>query len=707
MRTDKPNLTPQQEAIASHRDGALLVLAGAGSGKTATLIERVGRLIEYGMDPRKIMLTTFSVKAADEISNRLEARFGHDGSEVEVSNFHRWGLNFLRKYQDLFGLPEGASWGVLDDSDQKRMLAELGKAACQQQNQEYKKFRGHLLEKFGYWSLLKQSAVQPRSRQKALEALAKMEAHQTGKKPQAATLWDQMAAQILIDYENEKYEAAYLDFDDMLLKPAQALYKYPEIAKGLAREHMDIMVDEAQDTNRVQYAMIKAVAQHHGRLTFVGDDDQTIYGWRGARPQNIRDFIKDFNAPIKRLEQNFRSHPGIVDAAGRLITHNKSRLPKNPFSKNTKGAAPILATHYEDREMSAAIVERIQSLQSEGVPLGDIAILYRTNRMTQLLEPAIKQAGIPYTVVGGMSFYERQEIKAARAVATLGQKPMDFVQLRNLQPYMDGVGMAGLNQYIEAMEENELTCLDVAMIPGDGALHYGKRGLQIQEFLRQLYVMHLDIVDEDMYPGQAARYMVDWMINGPMKILEREKDDVQRLRREENLERLCHEVKQNAPDDWIAYMIDAPISDYMLTDDKAETLTLSTVHRSKGLEWPHVIVAGFSEGLMPLDRDRMNGKPAKRLEDLPPDDRARALSQQEEERRLIYVALTRGAESVWLGHANEVRFAGSEPMLLNVSPAAKEMGMELTPHNKQVLAIHEEEEPTNRGSGILAAAGLA
>jgi superfamily I DNA/RNA helicase len=342
------------------------------------------------------------------------------------------------------------------------------------------------------------------------------------------------------------------------------------------------------------------------------------------------------------------------------------------------------------------------------VPLGDVAILYRTNRMAQLLEPAIKNAGIPYTVVGGMSFYERAEIKAARAVATLGCKPGDFLQLKNLQPYIDGVGEAGLNQYLEAMKDNEMNCLDVAMMPGDGALHYGKRGLQLQDFLKSLYLMHLEIVDEDMYPGQATRHMVDWMINGPMKILEREKDDVLQKRREEHLERLCHEVQENAPEDWMAYMMDAPISDYMLSDDKGETLTLSTVHRSKGLEWPHVMIAGFSDGLMPLDRDRLNGKPPRRPEDMSADDRARALSQKEEERRLVYVALTRGAESVWLGHANEMRFAGSEPMLLNVSPAAHEMGMELTPHNKMVLSIHNDEsESMNGGNDILASARLA
>lgn len=668
------SLTQQQEQIANHVDGAMIVLAGAGSGKTATLVQRVGRLIDRGINPRTIMLVTFSRKAAKEIKVRLAREFGMNGEDVVVDTFHGFGYRFLREYKDMFGLKEDQDWVILTENEQRRLMNEIGKPLADEANVEAKELRKRLKDDFSLWSLMKQSGVCPGNMSDALMALEKARCTKTGATPnyEKVSMLDRLSAQTLVQYEKDKRNGGYLDFDDLLLLPTRALKKYPQVAQGLSLQHQYIMVDESQDTNAVQYWMTKAIAEHHNNLVMVGDDDQGIYTWRGARVANLRRFIEDFKAPVAKLEQNFRSHSQIVTTAGNLIRHNRARLSKKPFSANDDGSLPEVRVSSEDRDMARSIVDQIQQLYDQGADYNDIAILYRTNRMTTILEPALKQAHIPYSVVGGMSFYERQEIQAATSCVRAANKWDDWMALRSLQPYIDGVGKKGINDTIKALQEYGENMLTLAI--HDTPQQFGKAGIRIKQFLAEVF-SHTYCDSEEKTQAQKAARLIQWMKDGPMKILDREKDDVQRVKRSQNLDLLVEEISRAEPECYMEYLMEGPISDFVEASDDEDRITLSTIHRSKGLEWPHVIIAGMSDGLMPLDSAKMSGKPSvARNEQADADDDG---GKPEEERRLAYVAATRAADTLTMHHAELYHFPGSEPVMTDPSPYIQEMGLHI------------------------------
>lgn len=674
------NLTAQQEKIANHIDGPMIVLAGAGSGKTATLIKRTGRLLDAKIMPRSILLMTFSRKAAKEIKLRLARDLGFDGEDVLVDTFHGFGYRFMRQYKDMFGLTEDREWVILTENEQTRMRNEIGKGLAEDSNVDPKEVRKAIKNGFGLWSLMKQSGICPGNVSDALMELEKARCRKTGDTPnhEKVSLMDRITAQTLVQYEKDKRSGGYLDYDDLLLLPARALKKFPEVAKGLAMQHQFIMVDESQDTNAVQYWMTKAIAEQHGNLVMVGDDDQGIYTWRGARVANLRRFIEDFKAPITKLEQNFRSHSNIVSSANRLIRHNRARLAKQPFSENQHGALPLVKVAQRDREMADQIVDQIVDLQSKGAPLNDIAILYRTNRMTTILEPALKQARIPYTVVGGMSFYERSEIQAACACVRIAMKFDDWMALKSLQPYIDGLGTKGLNDTIKRLQENNVNMIGLAL--HEAPQQFGKGGIRLKDFLMGI-IMHTHNGSDGMSQVELVRRLVQWMKDGPMKVLDREKDDVVRVKRSENLDLLIEEIRQANPPCFMEYLMEGPISDHVEGSEDEDKVTLSTIHRSKGLEWPHVVIAGMSDGLMPLDSGKMSGRPAAKEADDPDDDGGKP----EEERRLAYVAATRAATSLTLYHADLYQFPGSEPVVTDPSPFIKEMGLEIPEAIKETM----------------------
>lgn len=696
-------LTPDQAKIAEHRDGPMIVLAGAGSGKTATLVERVGHLIPKGVSPSSILLLTFSRKAATEIKARLAARFDVDGESVVVDTFHGFGFRFLRENKALFDMDEDDNWAILTENDQRRMLNELAKPLLEKNNIEGRKFRKFLGEKFRQWSLLKQDCKLPGNQHDALKALAEAQQRQTGEQQMKLQPWDYLAADVLLAYEKEKREGGYLDYDDLLLHTVKALIKNPAVALDLSFRHSYMMVDESQDTNLVQYLMVRQIGKNHGNVVMVGDDDQSIYGWRGARVANLRRFISDFGASTVRLEQNFRSPSSIVNGARNLISNNQARLPKNPFSANEHGELPSLRAAETDRDMAWDIVRDIQAKYDAGVPLRDIAVLYRTNRMTQVLEPALKRAGLPYVVVGGMSFYERAEIQTVLACVRISSKPDDWQAMMSLQPYIDGVGKKGLKDVIDNLKDADKTLLDLALCQGDAARQYGKAGLTLQRFAADMF-LNAVIDNAGETAGDKAEFFVQWMKDGPMKILDREKDETLRLKREQNLEQLVHEIRESETDDWLDYLLESPISDYIASKEGLDCLTLSTVHRSKGLEWPHVMIAGFSEGLMPFEPQRLRGESAPKENEEDDEDGGRP----EEERRLCYVAMTRAEQDVTFYHANLYRFPGSEPAALALSPYAREIGLEITPDAAEVLSAYDDDyEDTSVSSGLFGRLGVA
>ncbi|MGX1201233.1 ATP-dependent helicase [Marinobacter sp. MBR-105] len=680
-------LTPDQYKVATHIDGPLIVLAGAGSGKTATMVERTDHLIQQNIPPTTILLVTFSRKAATELGNRISARSGWEGEGVVVDTFHSFGYRFLRNNKELFGLSEDQHWAILGENDQRRMLNELAKPLLDEQNIDARKFRKYLLQKFSDWSLLKQDGKRPGNRHDTMKALAEVHQKKTGDHQIKLQPWDHIVAEVLQAYEQEKHKGAYLDYDDLLLHTLQALVKYPAVAESLAQQFRYIMVDESQDTNLVQYMIIRQIGKHHKNVVMVGDDDQSIYRWRGARVANLRRFIKDFGARTTRLEENFRSYSGIVEGAKRLIAHNQARLPKNPYSKIATGDRPELRAFYTDREMANDIVEQVKRKHDAGVPLKDMAVLYRTNRMTQILEPALKRAGIPYSVVGGMSFYERAEIQAVQACARIAWKHDDWQALKNLEPYIDGVGKKGLSDAIEKLKDDGMNLLEFML--HESPQQYGKAGIRLREFVEGVILNSLAKYGlEGFTQADIAEHLIQWMKDGPMKILDREKDDVLRERREQNLEQLLHEIAQAKPENFFLYMMEAPLSDYVASKDDQDHLTLSTIHRSKGLEWPHVLIAGFSDGLMPFEPEKLrSGVPGSSTQ---AEDDSEDGGRPEEERSLCYVAMTRAMENVSFYHANYYSFPGSEPAALELSRYSDEIGLDISPQAAEVLSAYDE-----------------
>lgn len=673
---EQVTLTSDQEAIATHTRGPALVLAGAGSGKTATLIERAARLIESGEAvPSDLLMLTFSRKAAREMKVRLRQRLSKvDADGVRVDTFHGFGYQFMREHKTEFGLEDDERFAILSESDQKRMLTELCQNVSQSAGLDNKKLRKQITAMFKVWSKLKQDGVCPSDPGKALDRIMKAQASDSdrgGEAQRPPTSFETSGAQVLVEYERQKRTDRYLDFDDLLLLPARMMHRNPDLAHEISKWHPFLMVDESQDTNFVQYVMVRQIGSDHKNVMMVGDDDQSIYAFRGARVANVKRFAHDFGAQVMRLEQNFRSHPGIVEPANSLIQNNQARMPKEPYSEKPDGTPPIVNMADTDREMARDIVAHIQKRLDEGANHNDIAIVYRTNRMAQVLEPSLKREGIPYSVVGGMSFFERSEIQAVINCVRLAEKPDDWQALKALQPYIDRVGAKGMSELVNNMKEGSRNLLDLAFMKPEQIKDVGKAAERVQSFYNELLINTL--VDADtMDPEQLTRRLVEWVKDGPMQLLEREKDEALRRKRHQNLEQLVEEVGTSGTEDFMDYLLQTPISDYQ-ADEQKEKVTLSTIHRMKGLEFPHVIIAGMSDGLIPYDPAAIRGEGMSLQEGAGEDEDDGG--RPEEERRLAYVALTRGQETVYIASAREYRFPGSDPVTLQPSRYVSEMGL--------------------------------
>lgn len=692
----QPKLTPSQSVIADHKDGPAIVLAGAGSGKTATLIERCKRLTHRHMiSPTNQLVLTFSRKAATEIRNRLKLGLAEQAKDLTVDTFHGFGYQFLRRQKEMYGLAEDQNWVILDSTDQNRLIMELATPLIDEAQLDKKKFRPFMKKQFSAWSLMKQDVIIPQSPQDAHAKLYEICQKQGIKIPFPS--WLAVAAKTLHAYEQYKSDNHYLDYDDLITKPLIAIVKHPEISEALSRRFTHIMVDESQDTNLAQYLMIKHIGKHHKNVVMVGDDDQSIYGWRGARVANLRKFMLDFGAKEVRLEENFRSQPKIVQAASKLISHNTSRLVKNPYSNREEALDPALHCFPDDRAMGSMLMKHVQFMRSRGAAWSDIAILYRTNRMALLLEPHFKRAGIPYRVVGGMSFFERAEVKAAIQCIRLVEKPDDWEALKNLVPYLDGIGKKGMADFVGVMKQHNLSLFDLVEdtqnLPVSGKV------------AEKLAAFYLDLLDHTLVAGNkhgdaAMGVFVDWLAEGPLKVLEREKDDAIRYRRQMNLDLLKQDLEASCTaEDWMQYFLDTPLSDSLESTEDEDCVTLSTVHRSKGLEWPYVIVAGFSDGLMPFDPSNIGVKSDDTSEEDSEDG-----GKPEEERRLGYVAMTRAEHEVHFYHADVYNFPQS-PVGLEVSRYAREMGLTIRPavtsQAKATQSIHAPSEDTGSVSAFM------
>jgi len=611
------DLNPQQREAVIHRGAPLLVLAGAGSGKTRVITYRIANLIIGGTPPGTVLAVTFTNKAAEAMRARTDillADGGHSASGLWIGTFHSICARLLRMYGEVLGLPR--NFVIYDDDDQlsllRRVQADLGIG------------ENLLAAKEVRWRLdrAKNEGIGPR-RYEGQDEIT------------------DMVARIYVEYERRLLASAAVDFGNLLLKAVELLDADPTLAERLSRRFEHVLVDEFQDTNTVQYELVRRLSAIHNNLCVVGDDDQSIYGWRGADVRNILGFEKDHpDAAVVKLEQNYRSTQVILDVAAGVIEGNVGRKPKRLWTESS-GGAPVVLTECEDERAEAqTVLTNMQLLrQTEHRTFGDFAVFYRTHAQSRVIEEALRSTRppIPYAVVGGIRFYDRAEIKDLLAYLKVLANPADDVALlRIINVPTRGIGTSTLEHAAAFATHHGLSLLQsvrqCADEHGPGILKSGPRN-KLSRFCQLLDELLGEM--PTLPPSELAERVLE-----RTGYLERLAIDgtPEAQSRVENLMELVaslrdHERRSNAPT-LIEFLEQAALaSDVDGYAEQEGQVTLMTVHSAKGLEFPVVFIIGLEQGIFPHSRS---------LNDL---------SQMEEERRLAYVAITRARQRLFLSLA--------------------------------------------------------
>lgn len=618
-------LNPQQREAVEHVEGPLLILAGAGSGKTRVITHRISRLImTNGVYGPSILAVTFTNKAAGEMRDRVLKFVGGARRDAgpTVSTFHSFCVRLLRRDGDpLAAIRPGftRTFNIYDDDDQLTLLKQIFK-------------RLGLDDKF----------MQPRA---ALSRISHAKNHQQTPVDFYRMQGDPKLSKLAVvyeHYENGLRQANALDFDDLLLETVRLLRNDAVTREAWNRRLQFLMIDEYQDTNRSQYELVRLLSQSHDNVAVVGDEDQSIYGWRGADIRNILDFQKDYpSAKIIRLEQNYRSTKNILDAAGAVVQNNTQRLGKWMTTSSGDGAPLVLYTATDGEEEALFIADAVQKLvRSE--PDTHVAVLYRTNSQSRQVEEAMRRYNLKYAVVGGLSFYQRAEIKDALAYLKLLLNPRDNVSLQRIVNVpARGIGKTTMEQVEKYASEHGLPLTDaLERVCGEHAL--GARAESaLRAFMRQIESLRSGMAAQT--PDATLRDVLDQ--TGYRRMLETDSSPEAESRLG-NLEELVSAAADAAErGDGLQEFLDyaALVSDADSVDEQAR-VSLLTMHNAKGLEFPVVFIAGLEEGLFPHSRSRESE------------------AQLEEERRLFYVAMTRAEKRLYLSHARmRRRYGGSPP----------------------------------------------
>jgi len=590
-------LNPQQAAAVRHPGGPLLVLAGAGSGKTRVLTARIAYLIqEQGVAPQRIFAVTFTNKAAGEMRSRVATLLGADPKGLWIGTFHSLSARLLRREAAALGF--GPNFTIYDQDDSESFIKRL-------------------LEQRG----LSPKANPPRAIHAVISSAKNHLLLPEELGAQAESPLERAAADIYATLGPALRQANAMDFDDLLLHPLTLFREHPERLAYWQQRFEHVLVDEFQDTNAAQYRLVKLLAAQHTNLCVVGDDDQAIYGWRGADVRHMLSFQQDFpGATLIKLEQNYRSTQVILDAANGVIAENTRRLGKTLFTA-TPGGEPVtlLAAADERDEAEWLAAELVRRSAEADVPYEGMAILYRTNAQSRPLEEAFRFRGIPYRLVGAVSFYERREVKDVLAYLRLIANPADdeaFVRIVNVP--RRGIGDASLSQLLRTATQWGRPLLETARA--------AERIADLRPNVREAFQALARLIDElrarvaDADPATALEQVIAAVGYGPY-LADEGPEGIERL---ENVQELIAGAAA-----WAETAVDE--GDQGTGDPTG--VTLMTVHMAKGLEWPVVTLAGLEDGLFPL---------------------ARAAAEPgglEEERRLCYVGLTRAREKLYLSWA--------------------------------------------------------
>ncbi len=618
------SLNPQQRAAVETTEGPLLVLAGAGSGKTRVLTQRIAYLVSVcGIPPEAILAVTFTNKAAGEMRQRVEKILSVRVSDLWITTFHSACVRILRR--DISHLGYSRGFVIYDDADTKGTIRDaLKRHRLDTQASEVKRVQWRI----DRW---KNDGMDPAAAARS-----------------AADLDSEQVADIYATYQRLLAEANALDFGDLLVKTVELFKRFPAVLAHYQRRWQYVSVDEYQDTNRVQYELVQLVAAGHGNLCVVGDPDQSIYGWRGADIRNIMEFERDYPAVTTvRLERNYRSTQPILDGATGVVANNSGRLRKGLFTDREGGELIRVYHARNDRNEAAYVIGRILTeVREEGRKGGDCAIFYRTNFQSRLFEEELLKYNVPYVVVGGVRFYDRAEVKDALAYLRLLINPKDPAALRRvINKPARGIGKTTLERAEAFAAEHGMSLLEGLTRVADGALP-GRIPPKLGPFLDLLDRLRADVLIDS--PCDAiTRVLHDTGYSRQLESDQTPESDT----RLENLQELLSAAddfeKGNMPmadDDRspIERFLDqvALVSDLDSYEKRDECISLMTVHTAKGLEYPIVFVVGMEEGIFPHASSSTDA------------------SGLEEERRLCYVAMTRAMESLTLTCARERRRFG-------------------------------------------------
>jgi DNA helicase-2/ATP-dependent DNA helicase PcrA len=619
---------PQKDAVET-LDGPLLILAGAGSGKTRVLTHRMAHLIAAGkVAADGVLAVTFTNKAAREMEHRIfKLLFDLQvpvREQLWVSTFHSFCNRVLREHITM--LDYKARFSIYDDGEQLSQIKKVMKALnINDKVHPAKTFRNRI-------NSAKMLGLGPQNISKS-----------------SAMFMDDMSIKVFDLYESEMKKANALDFGDLLLKVYELFRMYPVLLEQYQDKFKYIMVDEYQDTNHIQYLLVKMLAQKTRNLCVVGDEDQSIYSWRGADISNILDFEKDFpEAKIIKLEENYRSSGNIVKAATQVIKNNTERKDKTLFTSNPDGELITVREETNEYEEARWVVKKILSMVSEGDgTLNDYAVFYRTNAQSRVLEEQLRTHSVPYKLVGGVRFYERMEIKDVLGYLKLGMNPTDDMAVKRvINVPARGIGKTTVEKLEEYSVTHKLSLLGSIEKACDERLFNAGTTAKLRNFallMKDLETLSQEHPLLDFYQLVLER-------TGYLEALNRE-ESVEAKARIENLEELSNAMTQfmkERPDASLQTFLEemALVSDVDSLDENQNSVTLMTMHISKGLEYPFVFIVGVEENLFPSGRSV--------------DQENEDESSLEEERRLAYVGMTRAREKLFLTFARARRVWGQE-----------------------------------------------
>ena len=605
-------LNKEQQQAVQHTEGPLLILAGAGSGKTKVLTVRIAHLLAQGINPYEILAITFTNKAAKEMKSRVEGLVGDVANRIWLSTFHSFCAKFLRFEIDSF-LGYNSNFTIYDTSDSQAVI----KAALKALNLDDK-----------YYPVGAMIAAISDAKNQLLFA--------SDFRKQARDFYQQKVADVYEYYERELRKNNALDFDDLLLVAVKLLQSNATVLDKYSHRFRYVMIDEYQDTNHAQYLLAKLLASHWKNIAVVGDADQSIYAWRGADIQNIIDFEKDYpNCTSIKLERNYRSTKIILDAANAVIDNNEGRPEKNLWTDKTEGAKIQHFTAQSEHEEAAFIGDTIAKKHGiHDVPYGDMAILYRTNAQSRVLEEALIKRALPYTMVGGTKFYDRKEIKDVLAYLRVLYNPFDDLSLLRIinvpKRSIGATTVAKLQEYARAngtslfMTLTQLHLIDSIK---------GKTKEKLEEFGILIFTLVSEMENRTVL--DILESILDR--TGYLAQLE-ESTDPQDQARAENIGELLSVAKDfqdtnpsGTVEDFLEQV--ALVNDVDSFEQEESKVTLMTLHAAKGLEFPIVFLCGLEEGLFPHSRTLMNPE------------------EIEEERRLAYVGITRAEKELYISNA--------------------------------------------------------